>query len=46
MVVTKALPQNLSVPGLTVPWVGSGITIKSVVHTVPLSATVSVPERK
>jgi hypothetical protein len=45
VVVTNALPQNLSTVRLVPPWEGSGITMKSVVQTVPLSATCSVPAR-
>jgi hypothetical protein len=45
VVGTNALPQNLSVFRFIEFWEGFGITIKSVVHTAPLSATAAVPAR-
>jgi len=45
VVGTNALPQNRSVFRLTEFWDRFGITTKSVVQTVPVSASVAVPAR-
>jgi hypothetical protein len=45
VVGTNALPQNRSVLRLIEFWDGFGITTKSVVQSVPVSATAAVPAR-